>query len=128
MLTTMWKSAHFHVRANFELLSDKLFIPLDFRPVGFRFLHTPIPSVHCNFLTIILPIKGAHRAYQVPLIIDTNELSALLYSDGYMGHPTVGLKDNLSYPQYKPISHFGLFTHYENYKGSTTVYTFSFFP
>ena len=128
MLTTMWKSAHFHVRANFELLSDKLFIPLDFRPVGFRFLHTPMPSVHCNFLAIILPIKGAHRDYQVPLIIDTNELSALLYSDGYMGHPTVGLKYNLSYPQYKPISHFGLFTHYENYKGSTTVYTFSFFP
>lgn len=128
MLTTMWKSAPFQVRANFELLSNKLFIPLDFRPVGVRFLHIPIPSVHCSFLTIALPIKGVYRAYQVPLIIDTNELSALLYSGGYMGHFTVGLKYNLSYPQYKPISHFGLFTHYENYKGSTTVYTFSFFP
>lgn len=128
MLTTMWKSAHFRVRANFELLSNKLFISLDFRPVGFRFLHTPIPSMHCNFLTIVLPIKGAHRAYQVPLIIDANELSILLYSGGYMGHSTIELKVNLSYPQYKPNSHFGLFAHYENCKGSTYVYTFSFFP
>lgn len=91
MLTTMWKSAHFRVRANFEPLSNELFIPLNFRSVGFRFLHTPIPSMHCNFLAIILPLTGAYRAYQVPLIIDTNELSALLYSDGYMGHYSVFL-------------------------------------
>ena len=98
MLTTMWKFAHFRVRANFELISDKLFIPLDFRPIGIRFLHTPIPSAHCDFLAIILPSKGAHRAYQVPLIIDTNELSALLYSDGYRGHYMAELVFNLSYP------------------------------
>ena len=87
----MWKSAHFRVKANFEPLSDELSVSLNFRSAGFRFLHIPIPSMHCNSLAIVLPLTGAYRAYQVSLIIDINELSALLYSGGYMGHSSVFL-------------------------------------
>jgi len=92
----MWKSALF--RVSHMTLSSRLLFPLDFRPADIRFLHTPIPSGIVVFFRLPYLLRGTQRAYQVPLVIDTNELSILLYSDGYMGYHTTGMRFSLSYP------------------------------
>lgn len=66
---TLWKSALF--RVNFEILSNRLWIPLDFRPVGIRFLHNPLPSGIVVFLRLPYLYRGTQRAYQVPLVVDS---------------------------------------------------------
>ena len=92
----MWKSALF--RVGYETLSSGLLFPLNFRPAGIRFLHNPLPSGIGFLLRLPYLFQGTQRAYQVPLTLDANGVSILLYSDGYVGYCTIGMRFNLSHP------------------------------
>lgn len=79
----MWKSATFQFGYCPIQRLIQMSFRLNFRSVGIRFFHNPLPSVCCKSLTILLPrMRGIHRAYQVSLTIDTIGLGILLSSGG----------------------------------------------
>ena len=75
MLGTMWKSALF--RVSYQTLSSGLFFSLNFRPTGIRFLHNPLPAGIVAFFRLPYLYRGTQRAYQVPLLVDSNGEASL---------------------------------------------------
>lgn len=70
MLMTMWKSALF--RVSYQTLSSGLSFTLNFSPTGIRFLHYPLPPGIVIFFRLPYLYRGTQRAYQVPLLVDSN--------------------------------------------------------
>ena len=48
------------------------FFSLNFRPTGIRFLHNPLPPGIVVLFRLPYLYRGTQRAYQVPLLIDSN--------------------------------------------------------
>ena len=121
----MWKSALF--RVGHMTLFSRLLFSLDFRSADIRFLHTPIPSGIVVFFRLPYLLRGTQRAYQVPLIVDTNggkHPSLLRWIYGLLPDWTA-IQSFLSIISLLHRS--TLIVPYEDCKGSTLVYTLPFF-
>ena len=121
---TKWKSALF--RVNHSILSNGLFIPLNFRPVGIRFFHNPLPYEYCSSLSITLPPLRNSEGLPSSAILRFKWLSILLLLRWIYGllHGWIAIQPVLSILNL--LSRSTLIDGNEDYKGSTFAYTFHF--
>src|SRR5687768_9136465 len=90
MLMTLWKSALFRVGQSWNPYPASYFESLNFL-LAFTILAFAFSTILYPLCIVVLSrspyhLHGTQWAYQVPLILDMNELSILLYTDGYKGH------------------------------------------
>ena len=86
-------------------LSSELLNPIQrviFSPELSSYWHSLSPQSHalwyCSFLSIALPLSRNPKGLPSSTNSRFKWVSILLYSDGYMGYCTIGMKYNLSYP------------------------------